>query len=358
MDVDAADFSVRVVSEVDGIDAVAPAGGEDWKVKLRSRDGPVEPVAAFALIFWEHFSVFFEEVAEEVVVVIYALFFRFALFPIFKEHVASLHVRDAAHPCGYQFAAKCCKVLFRMWISLLWNREVLSRVRSTEVIMKNTQAYIAAIPVALFIAIESVTILLFGPSTTFWIESAFSLVMLALVVSTLLFGPQKNLKIFGISKILVIGVSFAVQLLLGILGSALKTEALPAIPILSFLLASAATATLFATGASESHASTIENQISSKSQSMQNLELQLRLLLDESPSELRASMTSLLETSSLAAPASCEASAQVEDEISSALRDLSQSIESNDIEGANSKILRMTSLIRQRAALVKASKDS
>lgn len=29
--------------------------------------------------------------------------------------------------------------------------------------MKNTQAYIAAIPVALFIAIESVTILLFGP---------------------------------------------------------------------------------------------------------------------------------------------------------------------------------------------------
>ena len=233
--------------------------------------------------------------------------------------------------------------------------------------MKNTQAYIAATPVALFIVIESVAVLLFGPSTTFWIESAFSLVMLALVVSTLLFGPQKNpllfgpqknLKIFGISKILVIGVSFTVQLLLGMLGSALKTEALPAIPILSFLLASAATATLFATGASESHASTVENQVSSKSQSMQNLELQLRLLLDESPSELRASMTSLLETSSFADPASCEASAQIEDEISSALRNLSQSIESNDIEGANSKILRMTSLIRQRAALVKASKDS
>lgn len=233
--------------------------------------------------------------------------------------------------------------------------------------MKNTQAYIAATPVALFIVIESVAVLLFGPSTTFWIESAFSLVMLALVVSTLLFGPQKNpllfgpqknLKIFGISKILVIGVSFTVQLLLGMLGSALKTEALPAIPILSFLLASAATATLFATGASESHASTVENQVSSKSQSMQNLELQLRLLLDESPSELRASMTSLLETSSFADPASCEASAQIEDEISSALRDLSQSIELNDIEGANSKILRMTSLIRQRAALVKASKDS
>lgn len=232
--------------------------------------------------------------------------------------------------------------------------------------MKSTQAYIAATPVALFIVIESVAVLLFGPSTTFWIESAFSLVMLALVVSTLLFGPQKNpllfgpqknLKIFGISKILVIGVSFTVQLLLGMLGSALKTEALPAIPILSFLLASAATATLFATGASESHASTVENQVSSKSQSMQNLELQLRLLLDESPSELRASMTSLLETSSFADPASCEASAQIEDEISSALRDLSQSIESNDIEGANSKILRMTSLIRQRAALVKASKD-
>lgn len=224
--------------------------------------------------------------------------------------------------------------------------------------MKNTQAYIAAIPVALFMVIESVTILLFGPSTTFWIESAFSLVMLALVVSALLFGPQTNLKIFGVSKILVIGVSFAVQLLLNLLGSALKTEALPAIPILSFLPASVATTALFATGASESHTSTIENQVSSKSQFMQNLELQLSLLLDESPSELRASMTSLLETSSFTDPTSCEASAQVEDEISSALRDLSQSIESNDIEGADSKISRMASLIRQRAALVKASKDS
>lgn len=224
--------------------------------------------------------------------------------------------------------------------------------------MKNAQAHIAAIPVALFVAIECVAILLFGPSTTFWIESAFSLAMLGLVVSALLFGPQTNLEIFGISKILVIGVSFAVQLLLSILGSALKTEALPAIPILSFLLASTATTTLFATGASESHASTIEVQVSNKSQFMQNLELQLRLLLDESPSELRASMISLLETASFADPASCEASAQVEDEISSVLRDLSQSIESNDIEDTDSKISRMASLIRQRAALVKASKDS
>lgn len=224
--------------------------------------------------------------------------------------------------------------------------------------MKKTQSYIAAIPIALFIAIESVAILLFGPSTTFWIESAFSLAMLGLVVSALLFGPQTNLKIFGISKILVVGVSFTVQLLLSILGSALKTEALPAIPILSFLLASVATTTLFATGASESHASTIEVQVSSKSQFMQNLELQLRLLLDESPSELRTSIISLLETTSFADPTSCEASAQVEDEILNALRDLSQSIESNDIEGTDSKISRMASLIRQRAALVKASKDS
>ena len=224
--------------------------------------------------------------------------------------------------------------------------------------MRKTQSYIAAIPIALFIAIESVAILLFGPSTTFWIESAFSLAMLGLVVSALLFGPQTNLKIFGISKILVVGVSFTVQLLLSILGSALKTEALPAIPILSFLLASVATTTLFATGASESHASTIEVQVQNKSQFMQNLELQLRLLLDESPSELRTSIISLLETTSFADPTSCEASAQVEDEILSALRDLSQSIESNDIEGTDSKISRMASLIRQRAALVKASKDS
>lgn len=60
--------------------------------------------------------------------------------------------------------------------------------------MKNTQAYIAAIPVALFIAIESVTILLFGPSTTFWIESAFSLVMLPWWFQPCYLDPKRILR--------------------------------------------------------------------------------------------------------------------------------------------------------------------
>ena len=41
--------------------------------------------------------------------------------------------------------------------------------------MKNTQAYVAATPVALFIVIESVAVLLFGPSTTFFGLRAHSL---------------------------------------------------------------------------------------------------------------------------------------------------------------------------------------
>lgn len=224
--------------------------------------------------------------------------------------------------------------------------------------MKNTQLYIAAIPAVLFITFEIISIFLFGLSIAFWIEAAFSLTILALLVSALLYGSQTNLKLFGISKTFVIGTSFVVQLLLSLLGAALKTEALPTIPILSFLLASAATTTLLATGVSESRASNTENRISSNSQFMQGLELQLRVLLDESPSELRASMASLLETSSFADPTSCEASAQVENEISSTLHDLSHSIESNDIESANSEIRQITLLIKQRAALVKAGKDS
>ena len=60
--------------------------------------------------------------------------------------------------------------------------------------MKNTQAYVAATPVALFIVIESVAVLLFGPSTTFWIESAFSLVALSLLVAVLLHDPVKETK--------------------------------------------------------------------------------------------------------------------------------------------------------------------
>lgn len=224
--------------------------------------------------------------------------------------------------------------------------------------MKNTQLYFAAIPAVLFITFEIISIFLFGLSIAFWIEAAFSLTILALLVSALLYGSQTNLKLFGISKTFVIGTSFVVQLLLSLLGAALKTEALPTIPILSFLLASAATTTLLATGASESRASNTENRISSNSQFMQGLELQLRVLLDESPSELRASMASLLETSSFADPTSCEASTQVENEISSTLHDLSHSIESNDIESANSEIRQITLLIKQRAALVKAGKDS
>lgn len=71
--------------------------------------------------------------------------------------------------------------------------------------MKNTQAYVAATPVALFIVIESVAVLLFGPSTTFWIESAFSLVALSLLVAVLLHDPVKKLKLLGISKTVLMG---------------------------------------------------------------------------------------------------------------------------------------------------------
>ena len=102
--------------------------------------------------------------------------------------------------------------------------------------MKNTQAYIAAIPVALFIAIESVTILLFGPSTTFWIESAFSLVALSLLVAVLLHDPAKKLKLLGISKTVLMGASFAIQLTLVLFGAALKTDALSVLSGFSILL--------------------------------------------------------------------------------------------------------------------------
>lgn len=37
--------------------------------------------------------------------------------------------------------------------------------------MKNTQAYVAATPVALFIVIESVAVLLFGPSLPFGLRA-------------------------------------------------------------------------------------------------------------------------------------------------------------------------------------------
>lgn len=224
--------------------------------------------------------------------------------------------------------------------------------------MTKTRAYSAGIPVLLFIAIEITSVILFGSSTAFWAETVFSLAILALLVLTLLHEPQTNLKIFGISKIILIGASFGAQLLLSLLGSALKTESLPIITILSLLLASGAAAIFFAVSSSESHALIIESQVLDNSRFMQNLELQLRLLLDESPSELHASISHLLDTAGFTDPTSCRESAQIEDGISDALQVLSQSVKSNDIESANAAIARMNSLIKQRATLVKAKKDS
>ena len=134
--------------------------------------------------------------------------------------------------------------------------------------MKNTQAYIAAIPVALFIAIESVTILLFGPSTTFWIESAFSLVALSLLVAVLLHDPAKKLKLLGISKTVLMGASFAIQLTLVLFGAALKTDALSVLSGFSILLLGTSVITLCVANASESQTSDIEEHVSTLTNSM------------------------------------------------------------------------------------------
>lgn len=223
--------------------------------------------------------------------------------------------------------------------------------------MTKTRAYSAGIPVLLFIAIEITSVILFGSSSAFWAETVFSLAILALLVLTLLHESQMDLKIFGVSKTIIIGTTFGIQLLLSLLGAALKTESLPIITILSLLLASGAAAIFFAANASESHALIIENQVLNNSRFMQNLELQLRLLLDESPSELHASISHLLDAASFTDPTSCRESARIEDGISDALQVLSQSVKSNDIESANAAIGRLNSLIKQRTTLVKAKKD-
>ena len=136
--------------------------------------------------------------------------------------------------------------------------------------MKNTQAYIAAIPVALFIAIESVTILLFGPSTTFWIESAFSLVALSLLVAVILHDPAKKLKLLGISKTVLMGASFAIQLTLVLFGAALKTDALSVLSGFSILLLGTSVITLCVANASESQTSDVEEHVSTLTNSMKS----------------------------------------------------------------------------------------
>ena len=224
--------------------------------------------------------------------------------------------------------------------------------------MTKTRLHGAGIPIVLFIAIEITSVILFGLSPAFWVETVFSLVILVLLVLILLYEPQTNLKIFGVSKTIIIGTTFGIQLLLSLLGAALKTEALSKVTILSLLLASGAAAIFFAANTSESHALIIENQVLSNSRFMQNLELQLRQLLDESPSELHASISHLLDAASFTDPTSCRESTRIEDGISDALQVLSQSVKSNDIESANSAIARLNSLIKQRATLVKAKKDS
>lgn len=170
--------------------------------------------------------------------------------------------------------------------------------------MKSAQAYIVAIPVALFIAIESVAILLFGPSTTFWIESAFSLVALSLLIAVLLHDPAKKLKLLGISKTVLVGASFAIQLALVLLGAMLKTDALPVLSVFSTLLLSASVITLCVANASESQASDTEEHVSTLAKSMKSNKIKLELLLEEAPIDLKPAIADVLETMRYANPVS------------------------------------------------------
>ena len=124
--------------------------------------------------------------------------------------------------------------------------------------MSNTRLSVAAIPVITFIGAEVASALLFGTSTTFWMETAFSLATLALLIWSLLWRSKKNLSVLGISNSMILSASFAAQLMLYIIGSALGDAALPGIPLLSLLVLCVTAALLFAGRASTEHARTVE----------------------------------------------------------------------------------------------------
>lgn len=220
--------------------------------------------------------------------------------------------------------------------------------------MKNTQAYIAAIPVALFVAIESATILLFGPSTTFWIESAFSLVALSLLVAVLLHDPAKKLKLLGISKTVLAGASFVIQLTLVLLGAALKTDALPVLSVFSTLLLSASVIMLCIANASESQASDVEEHVSTLTNSMKSNKIKLKLLLEEAPIDLKPTIADALETMRYANPVSDKTENQpLSNLIPIAIENLDRAVKANSLPDAQHACKQLKAYIHQQEIINK-----
>lgn len=220
--------------------------------------------------------------------------------------------------------------------------------------MKSTQAYIAAIPVALFIAIESVAILLFGPSTTFWIESAFSLVALSLLVAVLRHDPAKKLKLLGISKTVLAGASFAIQLALVLLGAALKTDALSVLSGFSILLLGAPVITLCVANVSESQTSDVEEHVSALTKSMKSNKIKLELLLEEAPSDLKPAIADVLETMRYASPVSDKTENQpLSNLIPIAIENLDKAVKAKSLPDAQHACKQLKAYIRQQEIINK-----
>lgn len=220
--------------------------------------------------------------------------------------------------------------------------------------MKSAQAYIAAIPVALFIAIESVAILLFGPSTTFWIESAFSLVALSLLIAVLLHDPAKKLKLLGISKTVLVGASFAIQLTLVLFGAALKTDALSVLSGFSILLLGASVITLCVANVSESQTSDVEEHVSALTKSMKSNKIKLELLLEEAPSDLKPAIADVLETMRYASPVSDKTENRpLSNLIPIAIENLDKAVKAKSLPDAQHACKQLKAYIRQQEIINK-----
>ena len=117
MDIHATDFIFCVIAEITGIDSIPPARSEDEDITVRTWHRPIEPVASIPLIFGIGFEVFLQQVAEQVVIGVDALFFALPLCPILLEYLLGLDVCDTAHASVHEKSEKF--VFFNFLVQVL-----------------------------------------------------------------------------------------------------------------------------------------------------------------------------------------------------------------------------------------------
>lgn len=219
--------------------------------------------------------------------------------------------------------------------------------------MNIKKQHIATIALAIgFIAYACICLLLFEKGIVFWAELGFTFVAFLLAAYTTQ-RPESKKLFLNLPLYVITSVYLTIQLIISIVFMAVQTACEPWCYVVSIALLALYLCVLLATRATVQHIYEVDKSIQQNTAFIANLILKLEALKDEVDGSRQEEVEGLISLARYSNLRSCEASQDIETNITESLEALDSAVQNNDHDAISKAANQVSKQLKQRDRICK-----